>query len=89
MEGNKSDNSKTLLEVFNVGDRVKQVCYEPNGVKREFTGFIMKIQPHCIAVQWDSVNGNPLSDIRSIYSIFHESEVFNGNENTSPIIKEN
>jgi len=82
-------NDKTLLDVFRQGDRVMQVCYEPSGLKREYSGIVMKIEKHCIAIQWDTINGEPLSNIRDIYTVFHESEVFDGSDYSSPIEKKN
>jgi len=48
----------------------------------------MKIEKHCMAIYWDIVNGKPVSNMHEVFTIFHESEIFNGNENTSPITKE-
>lgn len=84
----KYNDSYTLYDVFSVGDRVKQIYYDSNGTKREYMGIIKKIQKHCIAVHWNTINGTPLSDMQIVYNILHEYEVFNGKDNTSPIIKE-
>ncbi len=78
----------SLLEVFRQGDRVKQVYYDPNGYERIYSGTIVNIKKHCMAIHWDYVNGNPSSDMREIYCVFHISEVFNGDEYYSPITKE-
>jgi hypothetical protein len=85
----ENNNDKTLLDVFRQGDRVVQICYESNGFKREYSGIVIRIQKHCIAIQWDTINGEPLSNMRDIYTVFHESEVFNGGDYSSPIEKEN
>jgi hypothetical protein len=85
----KNKDDSTLLDVFKQGERVYRICYNPDGTKSEYSGRIIKITEHCIAVHWDAVDGNPLSDFRIVYNILHESEVLNGKENTSPIKKEN
>jgi len=85
----KNKDQNTLLDVFKQGDKVSQVCYNPDGTTSEYTGRIIKITRHCIAVHWDAVDGNNLANFRIVYKIFHESEVFNGNDNTSPIKKQN
>jgi len=89
MKEEKECKDKTLLDVFKQGDRVSQICYDPNnGYKREYSGIIMRIEKHCMAVYWDIVNGKPVSNMHEVFTVFHEAEIFNGNENTSPIIKE-
>ena len=88
MNGKEEYEEKTLLDVFRQGDRVCQIYYDSEGCKRTYSGIIMRIEKHCMAVYWDTVNGKPVSDIRQVFTVFHENEIFNGKENTSPITKE-
>lgn len=88
MKEEKEYEDKTLLDVFRQGDRVYQICYDHDGHKREYSGIIMRIEKHCMAVYWDTVNGKPASSMREVFTVFHETEIFHGNENASPIIKE-
>ena len=43
----KYDDSYSLLDVFSVGDRVKQIYYDSKGLQKEYVGIVMKIQKHC------------------------------------------
>ncbi len=81
-------DNPSLLEVFKQGDRVKQIYYDPSGFERVYSGTIIDIKKHCIAVHWDRINGNPNSDMRETYCVFHITEVFNGDIDCSPIIKD-
>ena len=74
--------SSTLLDYFKVGDKVKQVYYDPNGTKREYAGIIWEINKHCIAVQWDTVDGKPASDKYGTYPVYHMYEVLYGDKNS-------
>ena len=85
----KNEEEPTLLDAFKQGERVYQIYYNPDGTQSEYSGRIVKITQHCIAVHWDAIDGTPLSNYRIVYNIVHESEVFYGNENASPIKKEN
>ena len=81
------EEEPSLLDVFKQGDRVKQVYYDPNGDERIYYGTIVNIKKHCIAVQWDKIDdSNSKKD--ETYRVFHVSEVFNGDEYYSPIVKE-
>lgn len=88
MEEKYDYEEKTLLDVFRQGERVCQIYYDPDGQKKEYSGIIMKIKEHCMAVYWDKVDGKPVSNIHEVFNVFHESEIYNGNENASPIKKE-
>ena len=88
MKEEKESEDKTLLDVFKQGDRVCQICFDNNGYKREYSGLVMRIEKHCMAIYWDMVNGKPVSGMRQVFTVFHENEIFNGNENASPITKE-
>lgn len=84
---NEIDEENTLLEVFKLGDRVKQIYKDPNGYKYEYLGVIINIKAHCMAVHWDTVNGKPNSEMRDTYSVCHLDEIFNGDRYYSPIVK--
>jgi hypothetical protein len=86
---NEYENNPSLLDVFKVGDKVKQIYYKPSGGKKEYTGIVKFIKEHCMAIHWETVNGKPVEDINVVLTVCHEDEVFNGNEYTSPIEKEN
>ena len=89
MKEDKENDDKTLLDFFRQGERVHQICYDPNGSKREYSGIIMRIEKHCMAIYWDMVNGKPISSMREVFNVFHENEIFTGDDNVSPITKEN
>jgi len=88
MVKDKKYEEKTLLDVFKQGDRVYQIYYDSKGDKKEYSGIVIRIKEHCMAVYWDTIDGKPVSNIREVFTVFHESEIFNGNDNASPIKKE-
>ena len=88
-ENKENDEASSLLDVFKIGDRVKQIYYDPNGMKREYAGIVVDIKKHCMAIHWDTVNGKPDSENRDTYSICHMYEIFNGDNYYSPIVKSN
>jgi len=87
-EKNDLENEPTLLDVFKLGDRVRQVYIGPQGNKYEYKGTIIDIKNHCMAIHWEIINGKPASDLRDIYSIYHKAEIFNGDRCYSPIEKD-
>jgi len=84
----KDDEEPSLLDVFKQGDRVKQIYYDPEGYEKVYSGKVINIKKHCMAIQWESINGNPKSDLNEKYSVCHVYEVFNGDRYYSPITKE-
>jgi len=88
MKKEEGKEEQTLLDAFKQGDRVVQVIIDSDGYKKEYSGVIKKILDHSMAVYWDTINGEPIPNLHEVFCIFHESEVFYGNKNASPIKKE-
>jgi len=78
----------SLLDVFKAGDKVKQIYYNPNGDNKIYIGKIIQIKKHCMAIQWEKINGLENPEFNEKFIICHEYEIFNGDDNYSPIIKE-
>lgn len=85
----KNDEETSLLDAFKLGDRVKQIYYDPDGYEKIYSGRVVQIKKHCMAIQWDTINGHNRSELMDKYSVCHVYEVFNGDRYYSPITKEN
>ena len=81
-------DEQTLLDVYKKGERVVQVYYDLDGLKKEHSGVIVKIKPHCMAIYWDTIDGKPISNIQETYAVLHEMEILKGSKNSSAIKKE-
>lgn len=85
----KDDEDNSLLDVFKQGDKVKQIYYDPEGYEKIYSGEVINIKKHCMAIQWNTINGQSKKELYDKYSVCHIHEVFNGNRYYSPITKEN
>jgi len=84
----KDDGETSLLDFFKQGDRVKQIYYDPEGYEKVYSGKVVDIKKHCVAIQWEKINGNHKSKLKDKYSVCHVYEVFNGDRYYSPITKD-
>jgi hypothetical protein len=87
----KIENEKypSLCDIFQLGDRVKRTQTNNKGIEKEYSGIIMEINDDSLEIYWDKING--IYDPKKIDCIFDNcqmNDIFNGNENFTPIKKE-
>lgn len=85
----KRESYPSLYEAFELGDRVKRVYKDGNGMIKEFRGIILAIEDNCMEVYWDTEDGKyrpPTMDVA--FTNCSVDEIFNGDKNYSPIEKQ-
>ncbi len=84
----EKEKSSTIFEEFKSGDRVKRTLHGSRGKSDIYDGIVMAVKKDHMIVCWDRINGryNINEDAMSITSC-PEHEIFEGNEEFSPIRK--
>jgi len=89
---NKKKNEKnypSLYDTFELGDRVKRFYKNKNGNNKEYKGIILAINENEIEIYWDTKEGKYRpKDMQIAFSNCRIIEIFQGNENYSPIKKD-
>jgi len=82
------EKNSTIFEEFKSGDRVKRTVQGPRGKHDIYDGIVMAVRKDHMIVCWDRINGryNVNEDAMSITTC-PEHEIFEGNEEFSPIQK--
>lgn len=79
----------SLYDAFRLGDRVKRV-YIKSGKPLEYKGIILAIDKRSIEVYWDTMNGKfRPTGMEVTFTNCPVQEIFKGNDNYTPIKKEN
>ena len=79
----------SLYNAFNLGDRVKRDYKEKDGKTKEYRGTVLAIDKESIEIYWDTVDGKfRPEDMGVAFTTCPVYEIFNGNENYTPIKKE-
>lgn len=86
---NEREDYPSLYDAFRLGDRVKRV-YIKNHKPLEYKGIILAIDKRSIEVYWDTMNGKfrPMG-MEVTFTNCPIQEIFKGNDNYTPIKKEN
>lgn len=88
MKRGEEKNYPSLYDVFELGDRVKRIYRDADGIK-EYKGIVLAIKNDCIEVYWDTMNGKYRPPSMNIaFTTCSVEEIFKGNEKYSPILKE-
>jgi len=79
----------SLYDKFDLGDRVVRSYTDKYGVKKLYKGIILAIDKNGMEIYWDTENGKYRPNEMDIAFTHCElEEIFNGNEEYSPIKKE-
>ena len=80
----------SLYSIFDIGDRVKKKHIDNSGNKFIYEGIILTITSDFIQIFWDTCDGkySPY-DLDESFSKITKDEIFNGNNENSPIKKLN
>lgn len=88
-ENGKKRDYPSLLDAFDLGDRVKRVYKDKNGRNKEYKGIILAIDKKSIEIYWDSRDGKYRpDDMRIAFTNCPVNEIFKGNEEYTPIKKD-
>ena len=82
----KSKGYPSLYDNFRPGQRVIRQYKKESGDIEEYEGIIMAMDPDYMEVYWDTIDGeySPI-DIADDFTLCNADEVFNGNQEYSPI----
>ncbi len=85
-EEKKSKAYPSLYEEFKPGERVIRRLKKDSGEIEEYEGIIMAMDPDYMEVYWDTIDGEYSPDqIIDDFTLCDADEVFNGNQEYSPI----
>lgn len=85
----KNEKNPSLYELFKLGERVKRKYIDNNGKEIEYSGIIMGIKDDSLEIYWDKINGTyDPKNIECIFDNCQTLDIFNGDENYTPIKKE-
>jgi hypothetical protein len=83
-------NYPSLYDAFDLGDRVIRVYKDKNGKNKEYKGIVLAIDSNRIEVYWDTQDGKYRpNDMNIAFTNCPINEIFKGNEEYSPIKKDN
>jgi hypothetical protein len=66
----KYKETSSLLDVFKVGARVKQIYYDNTTSQREYYGIVIGVKQRFMVVQWDTIDVEPNVMISIVSHIF-------------------
>lgn len=80
----------SLLDAFELGDRVKRTYKDKNGRNKEYKGIVLAISEKSVEIYWDTRDGKYRpNDMKIAFTNCQINEIFDGNEVYSPIRKDN
>jgi hypothetical protein len=87
-KGNEK-NYPSLYDAFELGDRVKRIYKNKNGDTKEYKGIILAIDDKGVEIYWDTIDGKYRPNEMNIaFTNCPIIEIFQGNEQYTPIKKE-
>ena len=85
----KTTSSKSLYDVFCLGDRVTRIYSDDKGTYKRYQGIILAIDSDSVKVFWDKVDGKSRYNGEDIgFDNCSREEIFYGNDYFSPIKRE-
>ena len=76
----------SLYDAFHLGDRVRRIYKDKKGKPLEYRGIVLAIDKESIEVYWDTLNGKFRPTGMSVtFTTCPLPEIFNGNNNYTPI----
>lgn len=89
-EKGKEKNYPSLLDAFELGDRVRRTYKDKNGRDREYRGIVLAIDENGIEIYWDTQDGKYRpEDMKVAFTNCHINEIFKGSVEYTPIKKDN
>ena len=83
-------NYPSLLDAFELGDRVKRTYKDKNGNNKEYKGIILAIDENSVEIYWDTRDGKYRpNDMKVAFTNCQINEIFKGSEVYTPIKKDN
>ncbi len=87
-KGEKNEEHPSLYDAFKLGQRVMRTYEDKYGQKSKYEGIVLAIDKNGIEIYWDTLNGKyKPRDMRVSFTHCDHEEIFNGNEEYSPIKK--
>ena len=89
-EKNIEKNYPSLLDAFELGDRLRRTLIDKNGRNKEYKGIVLAISENSVEIYWDTRDGKYRpNDMKVAFTNCPINEIFKGNEIYTPIKKYN